>query len=127
MIFQLQRKACDMIDQRELRLGNWLNGMYRDAATAIQIDTELFRSLLDGFYSEEDFEPILLTEEWLLRFGFEKSGLYWTNGLMIINPTSEDFVFDYGMTKHQSRIKYVHQLQNLFHALTGEELTIKEP
>ena len=78
------------------------------------------------------FEPIPLTEEWLLKFGFEcfADGQYekifenldfnWDKetGLYIFLRTQEDNI-------KPDHIKHVHQLQNLYFALTGEELTIK--
>ncbi len=58
------------------------------------------------------FQPIELTEEWLLKMGFTKS--------------KDSFnAFYLELFDDVLNIKYVHQLQNLYHALTGEELTIK--
>ena len=80
------------------------------------------------------FEPIPLTEEWLLKFGFkefeidecwylvkdnfmfEKSGIVGFYEYMDINAVAIN----------EGRTKYVHQLQNLYFALTGEELTLKQ-
>ena len=70
-------------------------------------------------------EPIPLTEEWLNRFGFRKSGIYWFD--------SHDELLSYSFKKNtiaigrmgiyfENKIHYVHQLQNLYFALTGEEL-----
>jgi hypothetical protein len=73
-------------------------------------------------------KPIPLTEEWLLKFGFESDGIEWWNGVLSLGiykdglyycPT-EDIHYRLG-----KEFKYVHQLQNLHHALTDEELTIK--
>lgn len=75
------------------------------------------------------FQPIPLTEEWLLKFGFE-----WSIFHQAFHK--DNFVFDlnefdvgiYSMTTFKrghvlnQRIEYVHQLQNLYFALTGEEL-----
>ena len=88
----------------------------------------------------ENIKPIPLTEEWLLRFGFEKGnkvykdafsinllktdlylrkcyygGYYW--GFNLENKLDCEF-------NDAKSVKYVHQLQNLYFALTGEELTI---
>lgn len=80
------------------------------------------------------YEPIPLTEEWLLRFGFIledelykiDKNKYHTISVLLSNnfcmpfiksnhhEASEGFSF-YG-------IKYVHQLQNLYFALTNTEL-----
>ena len=73
----------------------------------------------------EDVKPIPLTEEWLLKFGFEYSDLNGDSGLWKIPPFQiygkyNQFIYDYKLD-----VNYVHQLQNLYFALTGEELTIK--
>jgi hypothetical protein len=74
----------------------------------------------------EDVKPIPLTEEWLLKFGFEYSDLNGDSGLWKIPPFQiygkyNQFLYDYRLD-----VNYVHQLQNLYFALTGEELTIKK-
>jgi hypothetical protein len=76
----------------------------------------------------ELYHQVPLSEEWLKRFGFEKHGppqcnsTYWTVK-HIVDVFWEDGRFVNGIDRE---IKYVHQLQNLYFALTGEELTIKE-
>lgn len=104
--------------------------------------------LPDGMYTEvgiEEISPIALTEDWLKRFGFEIDR--WSNGTKIMG-TKKDFnsLADYGSQKivielnehtnkwdsylecgyYQNQIdcSYVHQLQNLFWCLTGQELTV---
>ena len=80
----------------------------------------------------ENIKPIPLTEEWLLKFGFEKltdksrgfnSNSYtYTKGISFIVHLNDKLLsvnFWQGNEK-----KYVHEIQNLFFALTGEELTI---
>lgn len=84
-------------------------------------------------------EPIPLTEEWLLRFGFKykKCGMcgqdQWANmDFWYIDTQSGEAIVLRGNIKntkilypHFTSIYYVHQLQNLYFAITGEELTIK--
>ena len=70
--------------------------------------------------------PIPLTEEWLLKFGFEwkiqHQGFH--NGAFKIEEEyKKGYRFYIGNEKIS--IQYVHQLQNLYHALTGKELEIK--
>ena len=68
--------------------------------------------------------PIQLNNEWYLKFGFEKSnnsyyiGDY-TYGVELIDC---DFYFLLYGDQAMIKIKHVHQLQNLYFALTGEEL-----
>jgi len=79
-------------------------------------------------------KPIPLTEEWLLKFGFEKDLNTKSNYFKRIN---EDYLTIYkeglwsiGIPYENGgtdmKINHVHQLQNLYFALTGEELEIKE-
>jgi hypothetical protein len=74
----------------------------------------------------EDVKPIPLTEEWLEKFGFEYSDLNGDSGLWKIPPFQiygkyNQFIYDYRLD-----VNYVHQLQNLYFALTGQELNQNE-
>lgn len=87
----------------------------------------------------ENLIPIPLTEEWLLKFGFEKAkhsrgyncyikdgfdfdivshGRYWVLAIYTDESCTNSLYFAH------NRFEYVHQFQNLSFALTGEELTI---
>lgn len=84
-------------------------------------------------------EPIPLTEECLLKFGFEqlnKQPIYTIRvGENIDNKIKLGISIDgwFGICYdgliyqgiNDNKIKYVHQLQNLYFALTNEELTWK--
>lgn len=84
--------------------------------------------------------PIPLTPEWLERFGFSEKNKYWSypcgDGFYIAYTPSGEFWIaiersdgddDCGEDEYARKlpIKYVHQLQNLYHSLTGKELEIK--
>jgi hypothetical protein len=69
-------------------------------------------------------KPIPLTEEWLGKLGFirnEKDMFLFTKNMDLIILGCEN---DYNGLWH-GRIESVHQLQNLYYALTNEELIIK--
>lgn len=79
---------------------------------------------------------IPLTPEWLTRAGFEKKvdGLISTKWHIGINPITNDYLFDITWLSNFDRpfyrnghfkIDYVHQLQNLYFAITGTELEFK--
>jgi hypothetical protein len=80
----------------------------------------------EDFYKEgivyslnyENVEPIPLTEEWLLKFGFEKTDIN-TWGNKVIGIFFDGKIGSYNICN----FKYVHQLQNLYFALCREELT----
>ena len=95
---------------------------------------------LDGYYNTikggiclmpsevERYKPIELTEEILLKCGFEKH-FELDNVLCLLGFSIEDrsgkFNLFYNGACVVPSIKYLHQLQNLYFALTGEELNIQ--
>lgn len=82
----------------------------------------------------ESLLPIPLTEEWLLKFGFTEAMFDYTIhtgeffkgsvGILWVAGNNNVWQLKYEMRCTQTVIKYVHQLQNLYFALTGEELTL---
>jgi hypothetical protein len=78
---------------------------------------------------DTDYSFINLSEEWLVKFGFEDNGQSYEIEYCVVRRNYNNKVmfdlFKNGEFIH-SELKHVHQLQNLYFALTGEELTIKE-
>ena len=108
----------------DLRIGNWV---YNNKD--IEVDTYQIRNFSIGVY---DLLPIPPTEEWLLKLGFinfkNESELYQC-GFLSIDKDKDEFYYQAIKNHYQERairIDYVHQLQNLYFALTNEELTINE-
>lgn len=134
----------------ELRIGNWVQGSNDPdvVVSSIEVDGSIQTRFYgadedygDWYYQEGEFKSIPLTKEWLIKFGFENvqkvvpdldefiDGL-WNNDVVIRqNPgnglfySTSEIVKDYTVGLP---IYNVHQLQNLYFALTNEELTIKE-
>lgn len=82
-------------------------------------------------------EPIVLTEEWVIKFGFERFDFEYEEGdeitYVLEKKNGHQFVLsdtfqpmDGEIAMLDYKLKYVHQLQNLYFALTAQELTIKE-
>jgi hypothetical protein len=145
-----------MLNARELRLGNIIftnhyelvNGVAVLVQRITIIDSILNDSInydpiaRESYCSIKDCFPIPLSEEWVRKFGMESLDMEidyveWgfdngTNTLfhIIQDGIGKDFPFyleyDLGFGNERREIKYVHQLQNLYFALTGEELEIKE-
>lgn len=119
-----------MINRNELRVGNFVNselhGDYRIIGiTNFSDDNALFWKCLEYYpkaCSSNDLNGIELTEEWLVKGGFTKpliNGHTWTNGILIIifwNGCIES------VGNNKTKIKYIHQLQNLYFELTRKEL-----
>lgn len=144
-----------MIKASELRIGNHVRWYYGDnqevigKVYAIEEDKIAISNWEQtdeggrgrGYMMLTGINPIPLTEEWMLKFGFKlKSALVYEINmgtsmyrLKCILPKESActpvVINDYPDGKNESvvrPIKYVHQLQNLYFAITGEELTIKE-
>jgi hypothetical protein len=127
--------------KNEIRLGNYILAEYGNGYKDITIvDTSTFKRFDNDHVS---FSPIPLTEEWLIKLGFNLDDVDFYERIVFDN----DNIFcslwarsEYGLIISLStideekeedtniklyHIKYVHQLQNLYFALTNEELTIK--
>ena len=115
----------------ELRIGNYLefNNLIRPSEI-IKVNAWFLRQLVND--PKEDnptvnnfYKPIPLTEGWLLNFGFEKTkyGFVKMTEIACLRIWEEDVTYSGTLIEN---IEHVHQLQNLYFALTGEELTLKE-
>jgi len=119
----------------ELRIGNYVSfNNFIQPQRAVVVDGKFLLPFnktdleINNYY-----QPIPLKEEWLLKFGFEKeSNKSYSTGEEIVysvyrldeltyNSIQKNWWFN-GVLSNQPI--YVHQLQNLYHALTNEELTL---
>lgn len=124
---------------RELRIGNYINGIIGDDSELVLCsvtgydpkDEFLFVTNDNNIHYAEfvDFEPIPLTEERFkslnpkFQYLRDFSAIYDLQGITI------EFS-GYGLPNPKFfisgiEIKSIHQLQNLYFALTGEELKLK--
>ena len=114
----------------ELRIGNWVT------KTVNNEECQIYANGIANLSSQEAsvlgrkmFEPIPLTEEWLLEFRFKPhNGSFYKIAVggseLLINPDNGVVWLernDNGFN-NPALIPYVHQLQNLYFALTGNEL-----
>lgn len=122
-----------MIKQNELRLGNYVKTIH-DTLDIIKV-TEIKESVI---YSDKtkgisygSLLPIPLTREILLKCGFEQSewdnystfrNLFCQEGSIVISLKNK--YIEIGDLTLDFKIKHLHQLQNLYFALTNEELKI---
>ncbi len=104
----------------ELRIGNFIQYLMGDIIT-LELDG------IDHIFKNIDkYKPIPLTEEWLEKLGIRKAFNDYDQidfcGYYCDKLPQGGFIFK----ATETPIKYVHQLQNLYFALTEEELEIKE-
>ena len=134
-----------MIQPQELRIGNLLQDDKGNICTVRRLSREdeediLIEEKMNLKTLNYDVFGIPLTEEILLKFGFNKE---YQKGYIGIDVCNSDFVlteplkmgewqtnytfqFETGSVPKFKEIEYVHQLQNIFFALNGEELTFKK-
>ena len=116
-----------MIQVNELRIGNKLEYLTSEKelveATVDWQDLKWISEDPKGFNLVH--KPITLTEEILLKCGFVYDDEFGLFSLHPITLYKQDGIFWYGLLFDNIEIKYLHQLQNLYFALTGEELEIK--
>lgn len=101
----------------ELRIGNYVWLVSKNKYYKIQDGHDI-----DEGCESEDFKPIPLTEDILLKCGFTFCDMVYSfNGFEILNlkQSLEFFNHDYPI-----KLEYLHQLQNLYFALTNQELKI---
>jgi hypothetical protein len=127
---------------QDFRVGNYVKSVLDDSI--YEIDLWSLRVIQDGNYQNsyhpdvKVFEPIPLTRELLLKVGFDQCGyefLFWEHDkikgfqLAGINWVDEDIpeyqFLNYEVGTKIFSIHYLHQLQNLYFVLTGEELTFE--
>lgn len=123
------------MEAKELRIGNLVMTNFKREEEIIDIKPIDFIENYIKLY-----KPIPLTEEWLLKFGFEKIKISTSINNLFITYYKKDDIVIYNLQDHfeielitkfgkQFNLfkvfkKQVHILQNLFFCLTGEELTL---
>jgi hypothetical protein len=120
---------------KDLRIGN-----------LVYFNEELLKFDFESGWNFDFIKPIPLTEEWLLKFGFEKViyesdetgynnhyeldikgvGLisYLDDFSCALFGSKESSKDELGFLPNWDNCKHVHSLQNLYFALTGQELTL---
>jgi len=137
----------------ELRIGNLVvnpnNGYVCSIIAIVPPGIKKFKDLQFGMYfmqngdgnkfEASDVSPVLMSKQWLERFGFRQVDQHYhksyqnQGGEQIFCISGGDlnnwqfFVESEARENHiDIEIRYVHQLQNLYFALTGEELSVKK-
>ncbi len=140
-----------MIQANELRVNNYIIDQYGDIGKVVGINSDkeykhngqLFVGTATLYYDNykgsigrwiQTLKPIKLTEEILLKCGFNYKDGEYVRGLWKLAPDHpKEEVVGYGLfikrldwtRTNENSIKYLHQLQNLFFGITGHELEIK--
>lgn len=127
------------IQSNELRIGNYVShfgfthqveGIHSKGKLGEKHRHVVLETGVETFLM--NLKPIQLTEEWLLKFGFEKKVDEYVFQDFAIEDIHEGKTwcmkeFDYADVCYNAigkGINYVHELQNVYFALVGEELKI---
>jgi hypothetical protein len=116
------------MQSKDLRIGNLI---YNHKKEIIQVNGVNLKGYIlineEQNISDNYAMPIQLTNKWLLDLGFKTKykGLYEKGGfeLDILGYNVAFYLPKYG--EYYKNINYVHELQNLYFALTSEELELK--
>lgn len=115
----------------ELRIGNMVVQKVLPK-TMIKISSLSFNGWVKStedkplLYKVNEIEGIPIDKEYLLRLGFRivETMAYKKDKLYLYKSDNNDWIYLHPF--HPTKIKYVHQLQNLYFELIGRELTLKQ-
>lgn len=118
-----------MIKANELRVGNTIESSIGDEWHEYSVTADTIQNFsYDPFDVANKFNrPVPLTPEIWRRCGFEfnQKHCFWSIGNFRIVQWCDNI---YKLSDDlEVRLDYLHQLQNLYFSLTGEELVLKEP
>lgn len=123
------------MEAKELRIGNLVTQIIEKSTHNEEktITIEWQELMWISRDRSSKYKPIPLTEEWLLNFGFEKDldkSLVKNNIAIFLDKRFKTNLFlqenqdNFKWFSYELKVEYVHQLQNIYFALTGEELTL---
>lgn len=119
------------MNAKELRIGNIVDSdKKRHNEEFIIVESISSDVINSGFreYSTYYLKGVELTEEWLIKAGFEKTKDYYISTKpemykvfrLNLRVLANEYTFCY--EGYFKKIEFVHQLQNLYFELTGSEL-----
>ena len=118
------------LNDTDVRVGNYVNAEV--GLPSLQTHKLIHLDIVAIAKNQVATYGIPLTEEILLKSGFEKSSnLFFCNinNFSYLKPNAYGCNGNFGYCLSDEKeiyveVKYLHHLQNLTHALTGEELTV---
>ena len=125
-----------MIQTKELLLGNYVkDGIYGFPMYVCALGDDWVYLDFNGNEGDiwecddKDLEPITITDELLLKFGFEQCDYLFKTHLIEMYEVANGWHLHIDNERFETvlstTIKYVHQLQNAYYISTGEILKIQ--
>lgn len=124
------------IQATQLRVGNLFRFISTDSIEQVaDIRTAGIKTPTINNVLITDIEPIPLNEDWLVKLGFTKernsidsADLFIKKDIVFV-LTGEHYTVSWNSVTINlipAKVKFVHELQNLFYCLTGTELTLTD-
>lgn len=128
-----------IIDAKSLRIGNYLYDNEVGCKMEFKVTADDIRYIAHG--KNHEYSYLQITHEWLERLGFTKvsfddgtDGHYYEINLsddphydIALLEGDKDGVVEVFLFPYDNiRFQYIHQIQNVFYAITGKELTITD-
>lgn len=121
-------KQSIMIDTKDIRMGNLVLDKHGKPSRVSEIaKTGIKVEGGPGTYRQYagEFSPININAEWLIKLGLKMGG----PNINATNFSIDGFGVSYhyddsGYYSHNAKLSFVHQIQNLYYALTGKELKV---
>jgi len=118
------------MEAKELRIGNWVKISHPDIDKFVYNEMVVidFVQMVDK-KNKYIYDPIPITEEILIKAGFKSIGdeyLFDNDIIYYLNEFSWNMGdISYNGSDDWFKCEYVHDLQNFYFALTGEELELE--
>jgi hypothetical protein len=113
---------------KDLRLGNYIQDYAGNVVQAEALQQREDIKINEGI-AAASYEPIQLNAEWLIKFGFKPTGTSWLLSTdnykdFDMQLIEESYCLNSDGLPFSNGFSYVHQLQNLYYAITNQELII---
>jgi hypothetical protein len=117
---------------KNLRIGNIVTHKISGISKVTQVGSSIHPEYvagrsLEGVYWVKSYLPVEITEQWLIDFGFRKDeelNYRWYIDDWLAYDLDDNCIRISDSWEFGKR-KYVHELQNLYFAITGTELEMK--
>lgn len=117
------------MEATQLRIGNYILDKENEVRQVVELSRTLVRTSCDRILLVSEVNPIPITEEILLKCGFEQKDhlfrLHLVNSIHIeYNSECNLYYFDIYMNTCRVELQYLHELQNIYQSITFKELEI---
>jgi hypothetical protein len=113
------------MEAKELRIGNVIFSKETQEIqkiVGITLENPFIDAITFDYTNYDEIEPVPLTEDWLLKAGFDHREFSFDKGSFYLMKRTGKSEYLYQAHTNRFQVKYVHQLQNLYFAVTENEL-----